>query len=65
MFKRKAYLHWYVGEGMDEGEFTTADKNLLDLIAEYQRYQVMEDSGFHKYICIKIKLYFPKGVPKT
>ena len=22
MFKRKAFLHWYTGEGMDEMEFT-------------------------------------------
>jgi tubulin beta len=22
MFRRKAFLHWYTGEGMDEMEFT-------------------------------------------
>ena len=22
MFRRKAYLHWYIAEGMDEMEFT-------------------------------------------
>ncbi len=42
MFRRKAYLHWYIGEGMDEGEFSEADSNLTDLISEYQRYQVRE-----------------------
>merc|ERR1711907_720558 len=36
MYKRKAFLHWYKGEGMDEMEFQEADKNLRDLIAEYQ-----------------------------
>merc|ERR1719384_52760 len=25
MFKRKAFLHWYTGEGMDEMEFTEAE----------------------------------------
>ena len=39
MFKRKAFLHWYLGEGMDEMEFTEAESNLNDLICEYQQYQ--------------------------
>nr|XP_027193967.1 tubulin beta-2 chain-like [Dermatophagoides pteronyssinus] len=39
MFKRKAFLHWYLGEGMEELEFTEADSNLADLIAEYDQYQ--------------------------
>ena len=39
MFTRKAFLHWYTGEGMDEMEFTEAESNLNDLISEYQQYQ--------------------------
>ncbi|KAJ7069895.1 tubulin beta chain [Mycena amicta] len=39
MFKRKAFLHWYTGEGMDEMEFTEAESNMQDLVAEYQQYQ--------------------------
>ncbi|CAF1066822.1 unnamed protein product [Didymodactylos carnosus] len=39
MFRRKAFLHWYTGEGMDEMEFTEAESNLNDLVAEYQQYQ--------------------------
>ena len=39
MFRRKAYLHWYTGEGMDEMEFTEAESNMNDLVAEYQQYQ--------------------------
>merc|ERR1712025_1366320 len=35
MYKRKAFLHWYKGEGMDESEFQEADKNVRDLITEY------------------------------
>ena len=27
MFKRKAFLHWYTGEGMDEMEFTEVKNN--------------------------------------
>ncbi|BGP08783.1 Tubulin beta chain (Beta tubulin) [Rhodotorula toruloides] len=38
LFRRRAYLHWYTGEGMDEMEFTEAESNINDLIAEYQQY---------------------------
>ena len=39
MFRRKAFLHWYTNEGMDEMEFTEAESDLHDLISEYQQYQ--------------------------
>merc|ERR1712230_195524 len=39
MFRRKAFLHWYTGEGMDEMEFTEAESNMNDLVSEYQQYQ--------------------------
>lgn len=39
MFRRKAFLHWYTGEGMDEMEFTEAESNMNDLVNEYQQYQ--------------------------
>ncbi|CAG9120330.1 unnamed protein product [Plutella xylostella] len=39
MFRRKAFLHWYTGEGMDEMEFTEAASNMADLVSEYQQYQ--------------------------
>jgi len=39
MFKRRAFLHWYTGEGMDVMEFSEAESNTMDLIAEYQQYQ--------------------------
>merc|ERR1719240_1884960 len=39
MFRRKAFLHWYTGEGMDEMEFTEAESNMIDLVSEYQQYQ--------------------------
>jgi len=47
MFRRKAFLHWYTGEGMDEMEFTEAESNLSDLVTEYQNYQdaSAEDEG--------------------
>ncbi|CAK5080137.1 unnamed protein product [Meloidogyne enterolobii] len=39
MFRRKAFLHWYTGEGMDEMEFTEAESSMNNLISEYQQYQ--------------------------
>ena len=38
MLRRKAFLHWYTSEGMDEMEFTESESNLNDLISEYQEY---------------------------
>ena len=39
MFQRKAFLHWYTGEGMNEMEFIKAESNMNDLASEYQQYQ--------------------------
>lgn len=39
MFKRKAFVHWYTGEGMDITEFGEAEGNIHDLVSEYQQYQ--------------------------
>eukprot|EP00889_Picochlorum_renovo_P005633 jgi/Picre1/32663/NNA_008009.t1 len=48
MFRRKAFLHWYTGEGMDEMEFTEAESNMNDLVSEYQQYQdaVVDDGEY-------------------
>lgn len=39
MYRRRAFLHWYTGEGMDESEFPESESNMNDLISEYQQYQ--------------------------
>jgi tubulin beta len=39
MFRRKAFLHWYTSEGMDEMELTEAESNMHDLVSEYQQYE--------------------------
>jgi hypothetical protein len=39
MYRRKAFVHWYTGEGMDELEFAEAESNLQDLVSEYMQYQ--------------------------
>jgi tubulin beta len=48
MFRRKAFLHFYTSDGMDELEFTEAESNMNDLISEYQQYQdTTTDDDFH------------------
>lgn len=49
MFKRKAFLHWYTGEGMDEMEFTEAESNVHDLISEYTQYQEATADNGNEY----------------
>ena len=49
MFKGKFFLHWCIGEGMDEMEFTKAESNMNDLVCKYQQYQdamVDEEADF-------------------
>jgi tubulin beta len=51
LFKKKAYLHWYINEGMDEMEFDGALSNLKELVSEYQQYQeitIDEDNAEHE-----------------
>ncbi|KAK4312417.1 hypothetical protein Pmani_016171 [Petrolisthes manimaculis] len=46
MFRRRAFLHWYTGEGMEELEFTEAEANMYDLVSEYQQYQEAEADDY-------------------
>ena len=53
MYSQRAFVHWYVGEGMEEGEFAEAredleflEKDYLDVLSEDSSDQVEEEEEF-------------------
>lgn len=45
MYAKRAYVHWYVGEGLEEGFFSEARENMASLEKDYEEIGIESQAG--------------------
>jgi tubulin alpha len=45
MFSKRAFVHWYIGEGMEEGEFHEAKEDLVAMSKDFEDIENPADDG--------------------
>jgi len=45
LYAKRAFVHWFVGEGMESGEFAEARENLCCIKTDYEQIQVEQQQN--------------------